>query len=484
MYLLGGLYCGRAGAWVAATAYVYAPYFHVDLYVRHALAEFTAFPFYPLALYGFGRHARDGDRRYLVLGSVGYAAVLLSHNAAALMFSPLLLLFIIFNSWPSRSPTLFAKQVGGAALALGLAAFVWVPILWEIDDVSVDPSLEGYFQYANHFVYPQQLISPYWGFGLSLPGYANDGMPFSLGWAHLFLVLVVTGLLLTRQEAKILRSRQYFLTGTTAACCLMMLPGSLWLWDHLPLVRYLQFPWRLLAIATVSMALLIAPIGNIIQQHRNRRGLLFAVVIGLLVLPNLGHIRAQTYYSVDPEDWTPDQIALRNVSVTTRREYEPRSAQSPLPYRQDKLSVLVGEAEISGVQVESRTLLANLSASIESQVGAAIYYFPGWRAYVDDSQVAIEYAADTGLIQFPVPSGNHQVRLEFRRIAPRWVGEAASLASLLALLLVWPWRHGGVRTREAAMKASANARLHGPLQAYDQGPGSGSGGGSSLAGST
>jgi hypothetical protein len=45
MFLLARLYFGDAGGWLGAAAYLYAPYFAVDLYVRSAMEEFAAFPF-------------------------------------------------------------------------------------------------------------------------------------------------------------------------------------------------------------------------------------------------------------------------------------------------------------------------------------------------------------------------------------------------------------------------------------------------------
>ena len=42
MFLLARLYFGAAGGWLGAAAFLYAPYFAVDLYVRSAMAEFCA----------------------------------------------------------------------------------------------------------------------------------------------------------------------------------------------------------------------------------------------------------------------------------------------------------------------------------------------------------------------------------------------------------------------------------------------------------
>src|SRR4051794_8197778 len=127
MFLLARWYFGPAGGALAAIAYVYAPYFLVDLYVRTAFAEFSAFPFYPLVLYGFARHAQSRRRNDLALGAAAYAAIWFAHTPAALLFSPLLGAFLLFLAWRERSVGLLATQILTAMLGMLLAAAVWLP---------------------------------------------------------------------------------------------------------------------------------------------------------------------------------------------------------------------------------------------------------------------------------------------------------------------------------------------------------------------
>jgi hypothetical protein len=128
-FLLGCLYFGEMGGWLAAAACLYAPYFAVDLYVRTAWAEFAAFPFFALSLYGFGAYAKDRHRSHLLLGTATFAGILASHNGAALLFAPLLAAFIAVFAWTAKSWKVLAHQAVGLALGLGLAAFAWIPSL-------------------------------------------------------------------------------------------------------------------------------------------------------------------------------------------------------------------------------------------------------------------------------------------------------------------------------------------------------------------
>ena len=259
MRLLGQLYFGRAGGWLAAVAYIYSPYFHVDLYVRQALAEFAAFPFYPLTLYGFGRFARDRDRRFLLLGAIGLACVFLAHNAAALLFAPILSAFILYNAWSGRSLKLMLQLFGGAVLGLALSAFVWLPILMEMKDVHIDRFIEGYLNYSNHMVYVQQFFSTTWGFGLSWPGY-GDGMSFSLGWPH--VLMLVAAVAIWRKQQSERRGPVYLFTLLAAAYCFLMTPAALWLWERVSILQPVEFPWRMLGPVAVCVAMVVASLGN------------------------------------------------------------------------------------------------------------------------------------------------------------------------------------------------------------------------------
>jgi hypothetical protein len=422
MYLLGQLYFGRSGGWFAAAAYIYAPYFHVDLYVRQALAEFSAFPFYPLTLYGFGRFARDGDRRFLLAGALGIAGVFLAHNAAALLFAPILLAFILFNAWSVRSWKRLVQSSGGMALGMMLSAFVWLPILMEMNAVHIERLQEAYLNYSNHFVYFQQFFSPTWGFGLSQPGY-EDGMSFSLGWPH--VLLLVVALASARRLNVESRALVRFLAIVVAVYCFAMTPGALWLWDHVTLLQRVQFPWRMLGPISACIAIVLASIANAFT--RTNRGACFALVVGSLIGVNFGHIGADRYYRLDPQDWTPTQIAQRGVSVTTTGEYEPRSVLSRPPYQPENFRILDGDAKVTAQVRRPTSWLIQINASRETSVEASLYNFPGWTASLDGAAIPIRVSVPTGFIQAAVPPGEHLLELELRRTSPRRYGEAISL---------------------------------------------------------
>ena len=65
---------------MAAAAYLLAPYVLYDVYFRGNLAESVALPILPLVLWAFGRLVRSGQARYLALGAVSLALLVLAHQ--------------------------------------------------------------------------------------------------------------------------------------------------------------------------------------------------------------------------------------------------------------------------------------------------------------------------------------------------------------------------------------------------------------------
>lgn len=430
MFLLGWLYFGDLGGWLAAAAYVYAPYFAVNLYVRSALAEYAAFPFFAFALYGFGAYAKHRRMGHLLTGAAGFAGVLLCHNAAALLFAPLLAGFILFGAYLERSWSILRREVYALFLALGLSAFVWLPALAMNQDVQVRTLLrQGYALYANHFVYLHQLFASPWGYGLSVPG-DQDGMSFSLGWSHLLLIAIAA---LALWRLKLDRRWLCFFAFSGAILCVMILPIAQPIWDRVLLLQYLAFPWRWLGPIAVCVAMSVASIAPAIASlERSQRRWAMAGVMVLLIVPNLSHLHPQRFEDVDLSFWTPQQIAARRLESTTWGEYRPRWMLNWPDYNSSGAQVISGTAAIvKGEETPVRwSGLINASSPSTVQVWRA--YFPGWQLRIDGTLAALGLDAATGLIRFQIPAGEHQVTLAWRRTGFLWISD---LISILALFI-------------------------------------------------
>jgi uncharacterized membrane protein len=259
MYAFGKRVLGRRAGVLAAVVYMYAPYRVLDIYVRSAFAEFCAYSFLPLILLLFYDLAERPSVRRLVLASLGYAALILTHAATALIFTLLLVPYVVFLICSRiRTGWLHTLRLAGlsllaASFALLLAAIFLLPMVAEKGYVVESQWTQGSFGYAKHFVYPSQLFSPYWGYGYAGEGLADE-MSLQLGMAATTLTIAGAAYALRRK----VRGRAqiaFFLVAAVVVVAAMM-PAALRLWEVLPLAAFVQFPWRLLGLAALTMSFL------------------------------------------------------------------------------------------------------------------------------------------------------------------------------------------------------------------------------------
>src|SRR3989344_3465832 len=92
MYFLARKFFGELGGVVSGMFYLYAPYHAVDVYIRGDVAEFWAYAFIPLAFLGF-------YKKNILLGTIGFAGLILSHNLTAMMITPFLLIVVLLNCY-------------------------------------------------------------------------------------------------------------------------------------------------------------------------------------------------------------------------------------------------------------------------------------------------------------------------------------------------------------------------------------------------
>jgi hypothetical protein len=474
MYALGRNWLGSRWAGVlAAAAYTLAPFHMVNVYVRgDSLAEFWAMAFYPLVLL-----AADGvlgappDRRWrrVALFGLAYAALILSHNISALIFTPFLLLYLGLRwLWPRRAGarppdgaaawrrgSSALTVVAGLALALALAAWFFVPALAEQDLAQLGPVTEGYFNYTNHFR-GLDLIQPTLLFDYSPDG----GTAFRMGLVQAILATLGGGVLFVytvrrRPEARAGPARLLFIGLAALVATFMITPLSRPLWDHLPLLSFTQFPWRFLSVQALAMALLTAglawPVG---------RAAIVPVAALLLLLGGLLGLRTDHLILTDA-DVTAERLAqyewfTGNIGTTVSAEYLPPGVV-PRPYSSGWLTSGVrGRPVALEGQLVSADLLVQQTDHQQwlfttGQEGAVVLlptlYWPEWIAQAGSAYFDLAPQAGSGLMRLALPPGEHTVdiRLELTPVRrwSEWLSLLALIVTAVLLLARGQWRGVG-----------------------------------------
>lgn len=463
MYAFARHIMGRNRGLLAAIVYIYVPYHLADIYVRAALAEYCAFVWMPLTLLAFHLLAERVTARRIGLAGLLYGALWMTHNVTALAFTPLLAVYVLFRilaeprpdqgrAWNDRFVQA-AAALAGAFLGLGVAAALVLPNLLERIYINQEQWVRASYDYSLHFVYPFQFLSSFWGYGAAGPG-PVDGMSFQLGAVPVILSLVATVGAFWRPARE--RALTLFFGCATVLVVFLMLPVSAPIWEMLPIAALVQFPWRLLALTTVTMAILSGlAIPRAPDSNLDPRILVLSLVAILgsyaYTLPEYTSVPAGAdglQLILEFEAEYPDMIGM-----TAWTQEMPTTSPLVAQYRSGD-DLVTAEALAPGATVELlRAAGASDLVSVQSENGTALlfytYYFPGWRVYVDGERLPEERLRPEGvygLLAVDIPAGEHDVLLRWGDTPLRLVGKALTVGCLLlSLVLVVPWRELGKR---------------------------------------
>ncbi|MGD2166188.1 MAG: 6-pyruvoyl-tetrahydropterin synthase-related protein, partial [Anaerolineae bacterium] len=282
-YLLGRDIFEPAGGVLAAASFTLSPYvLFIDPHARGDLAEHFAICLLPLTFY-FVRRLMTTPKPGPLAGTVLTLAVLVfSHNLLGLVASFLLLFYWVWRLLlgPRQSQLLWVLLA--FSLAGGLIAFFWVPALVERGAVRLDVIGPGHFDFREHFLTVRDLLAPSrrLDWGATGPRYRHN-----LGIVQ-WVLAVPAGAVLLRS---VLKGRDgeaswdvgYFVAGAVGLIFLMISPSTV-VWETIPAMAYLQFPWRLLGSANFMLAVCVAGAVALLPDRPWRRMVLAGGLVTLL----------------------------------------------------------------------------------------------------------------------------------------------------------------------------------------------------------
>ncbi len=457
---------------MAGIAAMSSPYLLVNVYRRGALVETIGLGLIPWVLWAFWRTIRDRHTPWPVTrAALLWAALGLSHNITTMLTLPIMGGYAVLLGWLAhrqmRTESALACQSRWRCLqpwlrpmaaylgGLGLASFFLVPAFLERNLVHtwVRTSTRSN-NYANQFASLAQAIT--------LPVTHNPAClnpplltPLALVTILLALAGLIGGWLIFRREGDAIRQTHLVLFATLATADLSMaLPISRPVWDAIPLLAFVQFPWRFLGQASLWLAILAGlGIGLSADWLAQRivpwlRGIPPTAAGILLMILGLPWTYPVAWCPVEPH---PTIIDVNDYELNHLIALSPLGADFPMsavrpddsplladyaagrePRRFDEISLPQGSSAIIayhplGVEVQVETPQAFTARYLT-------FYFPGWQVKLDGQRIPIVVEPETGLITFEVPSGLHKIEVRFGTTSVRAVVTAISAMALVALL--------------------------------------------------
>jgi hypothetical protein len=432
----------ECAALFGAFCYAANPNALLIVYLRSDFAELLAsavFPLLFLVAFELGGTLENRGRslaRGIGLFGTIFAMVWLSNAPAGVLASYSVTLLFVWAAVTEKSRLPLARGAAGIALGFGLAAFYIVPAAYEQRWVNITQALSTGLLPQENFLFTD----------------TGDPEHNLFNWvasSAAVLIILLTGAAALAARRGMVgeeeRSEKRKLWGAllllSAAATLLMLRVTAILWNVLPELRFVQFPWRWMSILAVAFAVFLGAAAS------RRLGWLVAAVV-LAILGGTGVFLAKHGW------WDGNDIPTLRAAIEHgdgfdgTDEYDPLDplgydrynlpGKAPLvralPPEQD--SYKMSNAIISIVKWTAEEKVLRVKAQGPLRIALRLINYPAWRVEVNGRQIAPERADNYDQMIVPVATGESRVRVHFTRTWDRTLGGILSAVSLLVALFL------------------------------------------------
>lgn len=453
VYSFRGIFKDVRIAVFGTTLFALSFYRLMNIYVRHAVGEYTAMMFLPLIAYAMvlilDRDSEDSDlKKGSFLLTLGMTGILQSHLLSAEMVCIILgVLCLVFVRRIFRKKV-FCSLVAAVGFTVLLNLGFLVPLLdYMLTGKFNVNAINGGWRIEQNI---QKLGVPFENLGrifYSVGGDRDIGAGFSL-----ILVLLVFLYLVLKSKKEARAGRFWKYAGIFCGISLL----SLWMstcffpWEMLrksnAVIRYavinLQFPWRFLTIASVSLVLLWCSVSKLnVPEIKYIR----AAVI-LLTFLTAGSFMAEVVKEGIP--FQPDFSKEEETMVKSGEEYLPVNTVSEELkeenlYMDDRLEV--GDWKKEGVNIQFSCCNRGTD---ESVMELPLLYYKGYNAEgtsKESIQEKLDLRMGNNQVVSVVIPGKFQgdVRVAFKE---PWYWRTAEMIAAISTVLVIFWYYRAVKT--------------------------------------
>lgn len=440
-------------ATLAGCTAIFTGYALFEVYRICDFAELTGGIWIPLLLLfllrdrnsdgGFWKRAFDGSAAPLALIVAG---VWLSNGPLGLMTSYMLPALAVAAAIAVRSWTPLVRATASFVLGLGLAADYLVPAFSERSWANLQSAISiPHFWVQNNLLF-SRYTDP------SLVELAAREKLITFSWlAVAMFAAAVGGALVAWMRGTLPGPRRWWITLLTIPFLVLfiMLPVSLPVWDHLPLLRYLQFSWRWLEFMAAPAAIFFASAVWFAPLRKRVAVLAVCAVFFIAFSSAAGRYwfaeGAQDQKLIVAAEQTGTGVHWKPEYAPPGTHYEEADPLQPGACLIDDPSILWRKDHINGLllwdsnKAECRPFVALLylpeSKHIVGEADHAGYLivkvrsYPAWKVTLNGQPVFTAVEGAHGLIAVPVAKGHVDVRINWTEtpdvIAGRWISAIA-----------------------------------------------------------
>jgi hypothetical protein len=432
---------GEMPAAAAAAVFLFTPYVMLDAYVRTAYPELTAIGFVPAVLWSIDRVLRRGRPLFVFTLALFTMLLVISHMPTALIVVPGAILFsaALVAALPARAIRV-AAVAAGALLGVAMSAFYTMPALLELDLIKLRRLTAGYFDYHVHFVAPRAWFDWSWGYGGSAMA-AIEPMSVQIGiaqWSVLIAGVCLIAVPKLCRRSLVPTVVLALAMAAIAAAMFMMTSRSAAVWEHIPPMAFIQFPWRLLMVPAVFCPIVAAAAVSTMRAPTLQA---LAVICAVAMQWHLtdtyrdkAWIRREAIGINDPKWADTDNGRLRGFREMS---YDPISVPGEPSATRDRWSIegpSSARVQVSPEIVKDARLVLDAKSAEPAALVINTPMFAGWHVTLDGEEIQPAIQASTGYMIVTLPAGAHVIAAELRRTRVRMIAEIVSAAAIAVWL--------------------------------------------------
>jgi hypothetical protein len=442
----------RRAAVFGAACYAANPYALLIIYMRSDFAELLACALMPLVMLaalqicGLAENRKRSQPRAIAFFAMVFAAVWLSNAPAGVLTGYSAAFIFVWASLTEGSSRPLWRGAAGVTLGFGLASFYLLPAAYEQRWVNIAQAISSGLQPSDNFLYTM----------------GNDPEHNVFNWiasSVAILLIVTTGISsiaarrMERNEEDSGEAEKLWrvLLLLSAAATILMIRPSSFLWMQLPELRFVQFPWRWMAILALPYSFFLAA-----AMARRRLGWVWGAVALAVTVGTATFLVQQAWW--DSEDIPALREAIANdQGFEGTDEYDPREDDhTNLPEKAPRVQILPAE-ESEGRAPKAEVRIERWNAeyrelrvtSVESvRVALRLLDYPAWRVEMNGKRMTPRRAETSSQMILLLPPGTQRITARFVRTPDRTLGIAISVLSLLTLLALF--NAGGLRLLSAS----------------------------------
>jgi hypothetical protein len=316
---------GPTLAMLLAAIFVWSPYSLTDWLVRGSFAEFASMMVLPWLLDAAFRQLQ-GERVWLQWG-LSLAAAMHAHQAIGLFVAvlPVVSTAIALVTLRGRRRAVWVDALTGAALAAALV-LPWLIAVARVGSLFRLDTLKIYVPWTQFVPWSRYVADDGFAWGQTFQGFSVE-LSRWVWWA--LGALLVTSVLSGARVAR--RLEAFFLVVILTGASALQFEVSRQVYEAVPKAELLQFPWRLLAVATPIAVLLLGVFSQALAG-RGAWGWLALLLVGWVTVKHATLVRSAT--TIGYRVFTLPEFEQKLTELDgpwSAQEYLPRDVSAPPP---------------------------------------------------------------------------------------------------------------------------------------------------------